>query len=95
MFASVIVYAIVLPASTMLSAAVFVTSMSAWVTVRLEAVALLLARLGSVVVEVTLTVLLMTVPAGVLGATWNTTTKLAETPEASVAIVAVIGPVPP
>ena len=59
------------------------------------AVALLLARLGSVVAAVTLAVLLIVDPAGRLGETRTTTVKLAEAPEASAAIVPLIVPVPP
>ena len=56
---------------------------------------LLLARLGSKVAAVTSAVLTTVVPLGVLGDTRTTTVKFAETPEASVAIVALIVPVPP
>ena len=58
-------------------------------------VALLLARLGSVVAAVTSAVLVIVVPSGVLGDTRTTTVKLAEAPEASVPIVPLIVPVPP
>ena len=58
-------------------------------------VGLLLARLGSLVAAVTSAVLVIVVPSGVLGDTRTTTVKLAEAPEASVAIVPVIVPVPP
>ena len=47
------------------------------------------------VAAVTSAVLVIVVPAGVLGDTRTTTVKLAEAPEASVAIVPVIVPVPP
>ena len=58
-------------------------------------VALLLARLGSLVAAVTFAVLVIVVPAGVLGDTRTTTEKVADAPEASVAIVPLIVPVPP
>ena len=56
---------------------------------------LLLAGLGSVVAVVTFAVLEIVAPLGVLGETRTTTVKFAEAPEASVAIVPLIVPVPP
>ena len=84
-----------LPASTGPAVVVAIADRSACVDVRLVPEALLLAGSGSSVVLVTLTELVIAVPAGVLGDTRNTTVKLAELPEVSVAIVPVIAPVPP
>src|SRR5260221_619204 len=44
---------------------------------------------------VTVAVFVMLVPAGVLELTWTTTVNVAEAPAARVAVVPVIGPVPP
>ncbi len=84
-----------LPASTGPAAAVFVTDTSACVAERVVTVAVLLARLGSEVAAVTFAVLVIVVPAGVLGDTRTTTVKLAEAPSGSVAMVPLIVPVPP
>ena len=58
------------------------------------AVALLLAKLGSVVVEVTVAVSLIAVPAAVPAVTFTTTVKLA-VPVAKLGSVQVMVPVPP
>ena len=84
-----------LPAITGPAAVVFVTDTSASAATLVVTVWLLLARLGSKVAAITSAVLAIVDPAGVLGDTKTTTVKLAETPEASVPIVALIVPVPP
>ena len=84
-----------LPAMTGPAAVVSVADMSACVCTVVELEALLLARLGSLVVLLTLTEFVIVVPAGVLGDTRTTKMKVAESPESSVAIVPVIVPVPP
>src|SRR5258708_39431876 len=60
-----------------------------------EALAVLFALLGSVVVVVAEAVFLMTVPLAVPVVTWTTMVKVAVAPEASVGLMKVIVPVPP
>ena len=73
----------------------FVTDKFACVAPRVVTVALLFARFGSAVAAVTVAVLAIIVPSGVLGDTNTTTVNVAEAPDASVAIVPLIVPVPP
>src|SRR5436305_1152654 len=59
------------------------------------AVAVLLRRLGSEVVEVTVAVLEIVVPSGVLGLTWTTMVNVAVAPLARDAVVQLTVPVEP
>ena len=72
-----------------------VTLISACVEMDVVAVAVLLRRLISVVTVETAAVLLMVSPLVVLDSDCTTTVKLAEAPEASVAMVPLMVPVPP
>ena len=85
-----------LPAATDVGVAVLVVIRSAWVAVATTsaAVAVLLAELGSVVVELTVAVSLIAVPAAVPAATPTITGKLA-VPVAKLGLVQVMLPVPP
>src|SRR5436309_2164144 len=66
---------------------------AAWTVV--VAVAVLLRRLGSEVVEVTVAVLEIVVPSGVLGLTWTTMVNVAVAPLARDAVVQLTVPVEP
>jgi hypothetical protein len=85
-----------LPGATDVGAAELVVTKSASVEVATTsvAVAVLLVRFGSEVEEVTVAVLLITVPAAVPVGTFRTTEKLA-VPVARLASVQLIVPVPP
>ena len=72
-----------------------VTTISDCVEMDVVAVAVLLRRLLSVETVETEAVLLMVPPLGVLDSDRTTTVKLAEAPEASVAMVPLMVPVPP
>ena len=74
---------------------ILVTTISACVEMDVVAVAVLLRRLLSVVTVEATAVLLMVPPFGVLDSDCTTTVKLAEAPEASVAMVPLMVPVPP
>ena len=89
-------YVTLLPAATELGAAEFVVTRSAWAAVATTsaAVALLLARLGSVVEEFAVAVSLMAVPAAVPAFTCSTTVKLAA-PGAKLGSVQVMVPADP
>ena len=85
-----------LPAATDVGDAEFVVTRSAWAAVATTsaAVALLLARLGSVVDELAVAVSLIAVPAGVPAVTCSTTVKLA-LPGTKVGFVQVMVPAEP
>ena len=72
-----------------------VTTISDCVEMDVEAVAVLLRRLLSVETVETEAVLLMVPPLGVLDSDRTTTVKFAEAPEARVAMVPLMVPVPP
>src|SRR5688572_1049728 len=74
---------------------VFVTERSASAMTAVVSVSLSLARLGSVVAETTMTVLLIVAPAGVAASMLTTKSKVAPAPAARVALVALTVPVPP
>src|SRR5438093_13635725 len=84
------------PAATGFGEAELVVTMSAWVAsaTTSAAVALLLAAFGSATAELTVTVLLIAVPAAVPAFTFNTKEKLPD-PGATLGFVQVIVPVPP
>ena len=90
------VYVTLLPAATELGAATFVTTRSACpaVATTSAAVALLFARLGSVVEELTVAVSLIAVPAAVPAVTLTTSVKLAA-PGAKLGFVQLMAPAPP
>ena len=83
------------PARTVGAEAVLVTARSAWPATAtvVMAVAVLLARLGSVVPDVTLSTSMICVPFGVPEATVTTTVKEAVDPLATSGLLQVIGPV--
>jgi hypothetical protein len=60
-----------------------------------DELALSLALFGSVAVEETVAVLVIVEPAGAAAATWATSVKVAEAPDARLASDAVTVPVPP
>ena len=85
-----------LPAATEVGAAKFVTTRFDWVlsATTSVAVALLFARFGSVIAEVTVAVSLICVPAVVPAVTFNTTVNVEE-PGAKLASVQLIVPAAP
>jgi hypothetical protein len=85
-----------LPAATEVGDALFVVTRSAWVAVATTslAVAVLLADLGSLVDELTVAGLLITVPAAVPAFTFNATVNVPE-PAAKLGLVQVMVPVLP
>src|SRR5713101_1931001 len=83
------------PAITGSGLSALVIDRSALVPTAMLELALLLAGLGSAVVEATVAVSLMRVPTGVLLFTLTVRTKVALTPLFKVAIVHVMAPAPP
>src|SRR5579872_5714497 len=96
LFRSLCLYVTLLPGETEVGEAELVVTKSAWdeVATTSAAVAALLARFGSEVEDVTVAVLLITVPAAVPVGTFKTTEKLA-VPAAKLALVQLMVPVEP
>src|SRR5438093_701212 len=90
-----IVYVRVPPGRTGSGESLLAIARSASARTVVVAVAVLLARLGSKVVELTVAVLAIVLPSGAAGLTWTTRVNVAVAPLASVAVVQLTVPVKP